>query len=132
MPWKTPEEEASYALQYGLSRSDLTLAGQLAYDQISAASENPPTQDRADEPPARSPGRTPPETRARILEMFKRVNTKYSKPFEKDRLAVLSFMGGDWEDYGQVVLQMAILDTLLSIEELLLKAQTGSSSSVEP
>jgi hypothetical protein len=33
----------------------------------------------------------------------------------------------NWEDYGQVVLQMAILDTLLSIEELLLKAQDESS-----
>ena len=79
------------------------------------------------EPTHRISARTPPETRARILEMFKRVNPKYAKPFEKDRLAVLSFMGGDWEDYGQVVLQMAILDTLLSIEELLTKAQDGSS-----
>lgn len=51
--------------------------------------------------------------------MFKEANSKYAKPFEKDRLAVLSVMGGNWEEYGQVVLQMAILDTLLSIEELL-------------
>jgi hypothetical protein len=28
-------------------------------------------------------------------------------------------MGGNWEEYGQIVLQMAVLDTLLSIEELL-------------
>jgi len=51
--------------------------------------------------------------------MFKQANSKYAKPFEDDRLAVLSVMGGNWEEYGQVVLQMAILDTLLSIEEKL-------------
>ena len=51
--------------------------------------------------------------------MFKHANPKYAKPFDKDRLAVLSIMGGNWEEYGQIVLQMAILDTLLSIEELL-------------
>ena len=63
--------------------------------------------------------RTPPGTRARILEMFKRSNRKYALPFEQNRLAVASIMGGDWEEYGQIVLQMAILDTLLSIEEKL-------------
>ena len=61
------------------------------------------------------------------MEIFKRINPKYAKPFEKGRLAVLSVMGGNWEEYGQVVLQMAILDTLLSIEELL-KGQNGSRS----
>ena len=103
------------------------MGGQLAYDQIKAAYESDSLDDFTSEPTHRIPGRTPSETRARILEMFKRVNTKYSKPFEKDKLAVLSVMGGNWEDYGQVVLQMAILDTLLSIEELLLKAQDESS-----
>lgn len=52
------------------------------------------------------------------------------KPFERDRLAVLSVMGGNWEEYGQVVLQMAILDTLLSIEELL-KGQNGTRSTCD-
>jgi hypothetical protein len=65
------------------------------------------------------PARSSPEVRARILQMFKRGNRKYAKPFEQDRLAMVSVMGGNWEEYGQVVLQMAILDTLLSIEELL-------------
>ena len=37
MPWKTPEEEASYALDYGVDRSELTFPGQRAYDQIKAA-----------------------------------------------------------------------------------------------
>lgn len=60
-----------------------------------------------------------PEKRRQILEMFKKTNSKYAKPFESDRLAVASLMGGGWEPYGQIVLQMAILDTLLSIEEKL-------------
>jgi len=51
--------------------------------------------------------------------MFKLANSKYAKPFEKDRLAWTSVFGGNWEEYGQIVLQMAILDTLLSIEEKL-------------
>jgi len=36
-------------------------------------------------------------------------------PFDKGELAGLLLSGG--EEYGQVVLQMAILETLLSIEE---------------
>jgi hypothetical protein len=51
--------------------------------------------------------------------MFKKGNRKYRLPFESDRLAMASVMGGNWEEYGQVVLQMATLDTLLSIEEKL-------------
>lgn len=119
MPWKTPQEEAVYALDYGVDRSELTMPGQLAYDQIKAAREHDPSYQPAGEFPPEIPARTSPETRARILEMFKRTNSKYAKPFERDRLAVLSIMGGNWEEYGQIVLQMAILDTLLSIEELL-------------
>jgi len=60
--------------------------------------------------------------------MFKEANSKYAKPFEKDRLAVLSVMGGNWEEYGQVVLQMAMLDTLLSIEEKLGKLTEASEA----
>lgn len=60
-----------------------------------------------------------PEARARILQMFKRGNRKYALPFEQDRLALASVMGGNSEEYGQIVLQLAVLDTLLSIEELL-------------
>ena len=52
--------------------------------------------------------------------MFKKANSKYAKPFDKDRLAVASLIGTEsWSEYGQVVLQMAIQDTLLSIEEKL-------------
>jgi hypothetical protein len=57
--------------------------------------------------------------------MFKRRNSKYAMPFEKDRLAWASVMGGNWEEYGAIVLQMAIVDTLLSIEELLSKPDDG-------
>lgn len=65
------------------------------------------------------PARSSPETRARILAMFKRGNRKYALPFENNRLALASFAGGNWEEYCQIILQMAILDTLLSIEEKL-------------
>lgn len=37
-------------------------------------------------------------------------------------IEAVSVLGGNWEEYGQVVLQMAILDALLSIEELLTQA----------
>jgi len=66
------------------------------------------------------PPRSSPEVRARILQLIKQANPKYAKPFEKDRISVFSMVGTEsWAEYGQVVLQMAILDTLLSIEELL-------------
>jgi hypothetical protein len=68
--------------------------------------------------PRRPPQRSSPEVRASILEMFKQANGKYAKPFE-NRLAMMSIFGGNWEEYGAIVLQMTILDTLLSIEEKL-------------
>ena len=119
----TPTQEASYALNYKLGRDGLSTAGQLEYDRllaerIAAAKGSQPTAGSAP-PETPSSARSSPEVRARILEMFKRSNSKYSKPFEKDRLAAVSLFGGDWEEYGQIVLQMAILETLLSIEELL-------------
>jgi hypothetical protein len=123
----TPEQEASYALSYGVDRADLPKAAQVEYDRLVqerffAASRG---EAEARQPP-QVPARSSPQTRARILRMFKQVNSKYAKPFENDRLAVLSVMGGNWEEYGQVVLQMAILDTLLSIEELLVAGNPDS------
>jgi hypothetical protein len=51
------------------------------------------------------------------------------QPFEKDRMAAFSLVGTEsWAEYGQVVLQMAILDTLLSIEELMTKANDAGGS----
>jgi hypothetical protein len=121
MPQMTPEQEAAYALDYNVSRSDLSTAGQLAYDRLKAVRQTGlPRQPGTPAPSApATPARSSPEIRARILEMFKRGNRKYALPFEKDRLAVASVLGGNWEEYGQIILQMAILDTLLSIEEKL-------------
>src|ERR1700745_1079617 len=119
MPKMSPEQEAEFALDNGLGRQGLSMGAQLAYDRLrsereAAAAGLPPT-DSSPWPPPRVPRRAPPEVRANILEMFKSVNNKYAKPFDNDRLAVISIMGGNWEEYGQVVLQMAILETLLSI-----------------
>jgi hypothetical protein len=132
MPKMTPEQEAEYALDNGIGRQDLSMGAQLAYDRLRAEREAagfmPP--DALPWPPPRVPRRSSPEVRANILEMFKRTNSKYAKPFESDRLAVLSVMGGNWEEYGQIVLQMAILETLLSIEEKL-TALTGQPPPVD-
>ena len=70
----------------------------------------------------KAPPRFPssPETRRRILQAIAGGNEKYARPFDKGRVALASLFGTEsWADYGNVVLQMAILDTLLSIEEKL-------------
>jgi hypothetical protein len=117
----TPTQEATYALAYGSSRSSLTPNAQAEYDRLGA--EGGPTSASAAamaDPLGGITTRTPPEVRERILGMFKKGNSKYAKPFDKDRLSSASFIGTEsWAEYGQVVLQMAILDTLLSIEEKL-------------
>ena len=117
----SPEREAAYALNVNLSRASLKPKVQVEYDRILSERRARLPAQSVPEPsePAGPPARTSPEARARILEMFKRGNRKYALPFENDRLAVASFAGGNWEEYGQIVLQMAILDTLLSIEEKL-------------
>jgi len=113
----TPDQEAAYALDYGVSRSDLSMAAQMAYDRL--LSEREAGLPGQPEPVPEVRARSSSEVRERILQMFKRSNRKYALPFENDRLAMVSFAGGNWEEYGQIVLQMAILDTLLSIEEKL-------------
>jgi hypothetical protein len=117
----TPAQEATYALDFGVSRSDLKPVVQAEYDRLVA--EGGPRRAAAAaavDPLAGITTRTPPEVRERILAMFKKANGKYGKPFDKDRLVAASLVGTEsWSDYGQVVLQMAILDTLLSIEEKL-------------
>jgi hypothetical protein len=117
----TPVQEAVYALDFGVSRSDLKPEVQAEYDRLVA--EGGPRRVEAAaaaDPLAGFTTRTPPEVRERILAMFKKANGKYGKPFDKDRLVASSLVGTDsWAEYGQVVLQMAILDTLLSIEEKL-------------
>jgi hypothetical protein len=69
-------------------------------------------------PPPRFP--SPPGTRKQILEAIAKGNEKYARPFDRGKIALVSLFGTEsWADYGSVVLQMAILDTLLSIEEKL-------------
>jgi hypothetical protein len=130
---------AMQALRDGVPRELLYAAAQAAYDRIKAEEQEEefpePNQDLAR---PRFSSRTQPEVRDRILGLFKATNSKYSKPFNKSRLAMLSIMGSNWEEYGQVVLQMAILNTLLSIEEKLDKimnspdTNSGSLRSVKP
>jgi hypothetical protein len=117
----TPAEEARYALAWGTARSDLKPEAQAEYDRLVAEGGQVfMSAAEAADPLAGIAARTPPEVRERILALFKKGNSKYAKPFDKDRLAVASFIGTEsWAEYGQVVLQMAILDTLLSIEEKL-------------
>jgi len=60
------------------------------------------------------------ETRRRILQAIASGNEKYARPFFKGKIAIASLFGTEsWAEYGSVVLQMAILDTMLSIEEKL-------------
>jgi hypothetical protein len=68
-------------------------------------------------PSARPRFPSAPETRRAILDAIATKNDKYARPFDHGRVAVVSLIGTEsWSDYGDVVLQMAILDTLLSIE----------------
>lgn len=69
-------------------------------------------------PPPRFPSSA--GTRRNILNAIATGNEKYARPFDRGKVALASFVGTEsWSDYGNVVLQMAILDTLLSIEEKL-------------
>lgn len=69
-------------------------------------------------PPARFPSSL--RKRRAILEAIAKGNEKYARPFDKGKVAIASLLGTEsWAEYGSVVLQMAILDTLLSIEEKL-------------
>src|SRR5689334_20422560 len=106
----TPTEEAAYALDNKMDREQLSEEARAEYDRLLqeryfAATRSEPPPDRAPSPgwaAPQVPARSSPETRVRILEMFKRGNRKYALPFEKDRLAVASFLGGNWEEYGQI------------------------------
>lgn len=113
----TPEAEARYALDFGGNRSDLSIAAQIAYDQLTAAIAKHGALPRP-ECEARFP--SSPETRRAILDAIAGKNPKYARPFDGRNVASVSFAGTEsWSDYGAVVLQMAMLDTLLSIEEKL-------------
>jgi hypothetical protein len=113
----TPTQEAAYALNFNVSRSDLQPAAQLEYDRLkSERLAGRPGQ--APPPPPRFPSAL--GTRREILEAIASKNEKYARPFDRGKVATYSRIGTDsWAEYGEVVLQMATLDTLLSIEEKL-------------
>lgn len=119
----TPTQEAAYALDYNIARSDLPMAAQLEYDRLPA--EGYKTAEgraglAAEIAAAKDRFPSTVEARRQILEAIATSNSKYAKPFEKGKMAQVSLFGTEsWSDYGAVVLQMAILDTLLSIEEKL-------------
>jgi hypothetical protein len=123
----TPEQEARYALNFGLSRGDLSMAAQLEYDRLKAEA---PAAESAE--PSRPRFPSEPATRRQILESIASRGGKYAKPFDSDgtRISNFSLIGTEsWSDYGAVILQMAILDTLLSIEEKLTKLTEQSDDS---
>ena len=109
----SPNQEARDAVAFGVPRSSLSMAAQLIYDRL--VSEG---VESSYEEPARFP--SAPEARRGILEAIAKRNPKYANPFDKGKMAAVGLIGTEsWSDYGAVGLQMAILDTLLSIEEKL-------------
>jgi hypothetical protein len=116
----TPEEQAAYALDWRMDPDDLKPDVRKIYDKLKAEREAAGHRTRMPPSAPEPEGRTPPEVREKVLRLIKKAHPKYAKAFTGDRLAAVSLIGTEsWADYGQVVLQMAILDTLLSIEERL-------------
>ena len=115
----TREQEAAYALDYGLARDSLKPEVQVEYDRQREARQAAAGSGTVlPKPTPRFPSSS--ETRRQILQAIAGGNEKYARPFDKGRVALASLFGTEsWADYGNVVLQMAILDTLLSIEEKL-------------
>ena len=111
-----PEQLARWTLENQGDPDRLDPDARAVYDQLVAD----PNYQSA---PARARvGRFPSslQTRRGILEGIARRNEKYARPFDGGKMAAVSLIGTEsWSDYGAVVLQMAILDTLLSIEEKL-------------
>jgi hypothetical protein len=128
MPRWTPEEQAAYHLDWSLDPDGLKPEVREIYNKLKAEREAGGSVTRV-RPSLEPEGRTPPEVREKILRMLKKAHPKYAKAFTGDRLAMVSIIGTEsWADYGQVVLQMAILDTLLSIEERLAALESTSTA----
>ena len=70
-------------------------------------------------PRSKPVGLAPPFAKRQLLENLRQSDKKFRKPFESGNLTVLNLLGGDWNDYAQIVLNMVIADTLLNIEEQL-------------
>ena len=60
-----------------------------------------------------------PAGKREILNNLRNSDKKYRKPFESGNLAMLNLLGGDWNDYAQIVVNMLIADSLTNIEEAL-------------
>jgi hypothetical protein len=56
------------------------------------------------------------EQKQQVIQALKSSNSKYAKPFEKGKMASTSFLGGNWENYAQIVMAMVSADTLLDIQ----------------
>jgi len=54
-----------------------------------------------------------------IIQAMKYSNKKYAKPFEKGKMSTFSIMGGNWEEYAAIVMDMVTADTLLEVDEKL-------------
>lgn len=66
-----------------------------------------------------------------LLDSLMMGDDKYGKAFREGKLSWFSMMGGNWNEYAEVVLSLAIADTLLSIDrklDKLLEALSQSSS----
>ncbi len=100
----TPEQEALYALEWNLPRSDLSMAAQLEYDRLKADWEREGVLPTAEEPVARFP--SAPDARRQILEAIAAANTKYAKPFDKGKMASFSLIGT--ESWSERVIQASV------------------------
>jgi hypothetical protein len=54
-----------------------------------------------------------------VIQAMKDSNKKYAKPFEKGKMSSFSIMGGNWEEYAAIVMDMVTADTLLEVDEKL-------------
>lgn len=61
----------------------------------------------------------PNENKQRLIDSIVNSQGKWKKPFTKGELAVFNILGGDWNQYAEVVLSITIADTLLSIDRKL-------------
>jgi hypothetical protein len=54
-----------------------------------------------------------------VIQAIKDSNSKYAKPFDKGKMSTFSIMGGNWEEYAAIVMDMVTADTLLDVDEKL-------------
>jgi hypothetical protein len=54
-------------------------------------------------------------------------DNKYSKPFRRGRLSSFNLLGGDWNSFASLIVQLIIADTMLSIDGKLDQLISGNS-----